>query len=199
MEKSDEVILATQTNIIAAIAPSGEDVVTYYDVKVLRTWKGSHKVGDTLTFSEPSGIITCTRPHDYNQVGKGQSLFQTITDGGPGPLGSGPHILFLRQSHGNEVQLTPGLRLTGGDGMQGAFSINFPYESDEYKNCSSILSASAEKCNPILEASQAPIFNLQYSTPLFKEYGKMPISEFLKEVQATADSLGYTSSSAVTK
>jgi hypothetical protein len=194
MEKSDEVILASATGSTGAIAPSGEDVVMYFDVKVLRTWKGSHKVGDTVTFSVPSASILCLLPTDHHRDANDKRTFSTIIDGGSSgwPNGNGPHILFLRHSHDEELQLTPGLRLTGGDGIQGVFSIQFPIKSAEFNACSDLRNASAERCNPILEVSEVPVQDGYYSyhDPLFKKYNKMPMSDFLKEVQSAADSLG---------
>jgi hypothetical protein len=56
-----------------------------------------------------------------------------------------------------------------------------------------------EKCNAFLENGQFSVSVPYRLDPLFKKYNGMPLSNFLKEVQATADSLGYAASSAVTK
>jgi hypothetical protein len=196
MEKSDEVVLGSQmSDNITAISPSGQDAVHYYDVKVMRTWKGSHKIGDTLTFAIPSAVATCAQsPSDR------LSLFTTITGGNDwkGLIG-GPYILFLRHSQGDELELIPDFRLAGGDGLQGLFIVAPVLPNSEDQSCYGILAGSAEKCRAILETSQDPVSVRYLRDPLFKKYDKMPISSFLKEVQATADSLGYTPSSAITK
>jgi hypothetical protein len=60
MRKSDEVVLVGPfRNQMSALSPSGAQAVSYYDVRVLRSWKGSHKVGDLLTFVLPFGAVNC--------------------------------------------------------------------------------------------------------------------------------------------
>ncbi len=60
MQNSDDVILASNfTDEIDALAPSAEDAIEYYVVKVLRTFKGSHKVGDLVTYTLPGGGVYC--------------------------------------------------------------------------------------------------------------------------------------------
>ena len=49
----------------------------------------------------------------------------------------------------------------------------------------------AKLCMEFLETSDLPIAVPLTIDPLFKKYDKMPISEFLREVQDAADSLGY--------
>jgi hypothetical protein len=110
MEQSDEVILtAMPSSSIQAIAPSGNDVVAYIDVKVLRSWKGSHKPGDKVTFTGlTASSINCspeprlnTGPRVTTLVGAG------YVDGGQMKEAN---ILFLRHAQGSETLLTPGLR-----------------------------------------------------------------------------------------
>src|SRR5947209_5129666 len=49
MRNSDEVILASLfTDQMDALAPSRDDVIEYYDVRVLRSWKGTHTPGDLV-------------------------------------------------------------------------------------------------------------------------------------------------------
>jgi hypothetical protein len=180
-------LAGNQIGSLRAISPSGKDAVEYFDVKVLRTWKGSHKVGDTLTFAItdaflPCGVLTL----------KGTPTFFTGSDGWTG-LPYGVSILFLRQPKGAEAQLNSGLRLTGGGGLQGVFSVALPVLSEEGKNCRGldIQHGGLEKCNSFLEASQNPVSVPYRRDPLLKKYDGMPIASFLQEVQSVADSLGY--------
>src|SRR6202012_932804 len=49
MQKSDEVILAGITRRHTVVfSPSGQSAVSYFNVKLLRSWKGPHNVGDTV-------------------------------------------------------------------------------------------------------------------------------------------------------
>jgi hypothetical protein len=60
MQNSEDAILASNfTDEIDALASSAEDAIEYYDVKVLRTFKGSHKVGDLVTCTLPRGGVYC--------------------------------------------------------------------------------------------------------------------------------------------
>jgi hypothetical protein len=198
MEKSDEVVLVGQDSASAlAISPSGKDVAQYYDVKVLRSWKGSHKVGDTLTFAMPGGDLNCLTPGIPHQSWVD---FVTIVEGGPSGNGSlpwGGHILFLRQTHGDETPFLPGLRLTGGNGIQGIYTVPFSLHD---QTCVATLPEDMKTCRAFLETSQIPV-NAQYYAhdPLIKKYDGMPTSDFLRLVQSVADSLGYTSSAVATK
>jgi len=130
MEKSDEVVLGGAfTDSIHSFSPSGTDAVVYSDVRVLRSWKGSHKVGDLLTFGVPWGGVSCKLP-GKRSPGIG---FFTLTGGSDwqGIDHGGPYILFLRYSRGNEGQTISGLRLTGGDGLQGLFEVDRPRPGDD--------------------------------------------------------------------
>ena len=57
MEKSDEVILAGTLDADTVISPNGEGTATYDEVRVIRSWKGPHHAGDTLTFGVPGGDV----------------------------------------------------------------------------------------------------------------------------------------------
>jgi hypothetical protein len=189
MKQSDEVVLAGRPLESAeAISPSGKDAVEYFDIKVLRTWKGSHKVGDTLTFAITNASLRCGA-----LTAKGTPTFSTINFDWKG-LRFGVLVLFLRQSKGTEAQLNMGLRLTGGDGLQGAFSVALSVPSDEEMNCRGldIQHGGLEKCNSFLEASENPVSVPYRRDPLLKKYDGMPIASFLQEVQSVADSLGAT-------
>jgi hypothetical protein len=188
MEKSDEVVLVGQSwASYVGISPSGNDIAEYFDAAVLRSWKGSHKIGDMITYAIPSAHLNCSP----SMVG--EPVFLTFAEGG-GWKGDpwGPKILFLRQSRGEEAQFIPGLRLTGGDGLQGAYMIPFPLHDSscfavdlghEHKH--------AEACRARVEASQIPISAQYRPDPLYKTYDGMSVSSFLQEVDSVARSLGY--------
>ena len=57
----------------------------------------------------------------------------------------------------------------------------------------------AEQCMKFLETSDLPIAVELRIDPLFKKYDKMPVSEFLKEVQDAADSSSKESASNAAK
>ncbi len=98
MQKSDEVVLgAFPIRSKFALSPSDDDAVTYSDVRVLRTWKGSYKPGDVLTFASPSGYVKCG-PELNDQAGT-----FTGRDDMTGPSHKygedGPEVLFLRREN----------------------------------------------------------------------------------------------------
>jgi hypothetical protein len=209
MEKSDEVVLASWADNTTAISPSGEDAVQYFDYVVLRTWKGSHKVGDTLTFANPSGYILCySQPTDRDQSFKisPSSKIRPVatTEVTPPPtmwytgVNSGSPttaVLFLRKSRGSETQLTEGLRLAGGEGTQGMYGVDFNPTTQESITCDGRMAnpKSISHCNAILGATQLPIsFEFDFNEPLRKRYDGMPFSSFLQEMRSVAESLGYT-------
>jgi hypothetical protein len=186
MQKSDEVVLGGAfTSSLKALSPSGRSVVQYFDVRVLRSWKGSLNVGDLLTFGVPWGGVSCRL-----EPRKGSSLgFFTLTGGSDwlGIASGGPWILFLRYSQGNEAQTISGLRLTGGDGLQGFFQVDRPKPGDD---CYAVLPGTGLKCSTALDSSQEPISVRYRLDPLKEKYDKMPVSAFLKEVQSVANSVG---------
>lgn len=193
MQKSDEVVLAGHSiGDTNAISPSGKDVVEYFDVKILRTWRGAHKAGDILTFAVPRASVYCGTETDTDR----SSLVATTFTGGIDWKGighTGPWVLFLRHSRGVEAQLTEGLRLTGGDGLQGVFPILTEKDPEVYSaDCTGILPGGMAKCDAVLEASHVPVSVPYRLDPLKEKYDGMPVASFLKEVQAVADSLGYT-------
>ncbi len=190
MQKSDDVVLVSYLrNQMSALSPSGEDVISYHDVIVLRSWKGSYKVGDLLTYAEPHGAVICEpRPYKSSSLTAWTITGWTKTGGfnWDGPGSSGPSVLFVRQSQGNENQFMPGLRLTGGDGLQGLFIVQSPWTD----KCSGTRPDDILKCSAAQDLSQAPI-KLRYRLdPLKKEFEGMATSSFLKEVQSAADLSG---------
>jgi hypothetical protein len=126
MAISDEVVLAgIATRDANAIAPSGEDAIHSFQVKVLHAWKGDLKVGQTIVFSVPTAMLNCA----INGPDLGSPAFETRSDDERWGLGGGepegPFVLFLRHAQGPERELTPDLRLAGGDGIQGMFWIDY--------------------------------------------------------------------------
>jgi hypothetical protein len=184
MSLSDEVVVASDPlGLASAISPSGEDVGTYFDVKVLRSFKGHSRVGDVLTFGVPRGSVNCEPPpvHSGPFVGA-----QTLNSDWLGPGSLGPYILFLRHSRADETDLLPGLRLTGGDGFQGFFSV---LDRNKRSDCSRGENRLAS-CLAGLETIQEPISVRYRRDPLKEKYDGKPASEFLKEVQSIAESSG---------
>jgi len=185
MHKSDEVVLGGAfTASFKAFSPSGTGVVQYFDITVLRSWKGSHKVGDLLTFGVPWGGVSCRLP------GKGSSGlgFFTLTGGSDwlGIASGGPWILFLRDTQGKEAQTISGHRLTGGDGLQGFFEVDRPQPGDD---CYAVRPGTGQKCSTALDSSQEPISVRYRLGPLKEKYDKMPVSAFRREVQSAADTM----------
>jgi hypothetical protein len=203
MQKSDEVVLATAPKGLSSVlSPSGADVITNYEVEVLRTWKGSHKIGDLLTFAMPLGIVECKSEQVPN------TLYTVGKPDWEGKYLAGPYVLFLRQSRGGETQLMPGLRLAGGSGLQGLFYIR---PDSHYGNYCSFYSPSptsadrcdtacgVQRCNTALHASPFHVSVRYRLDPLKRKYDGMPVPSFLNEVQSVADSLGYTGQAPTTK
>ena len=215
MQKSDEVVLVGRVNgETMAISPSGEDAIMYLDGKVLRTWKGSHRVGDLITVGFPDGSVKCG-PDKYDTpstlTGRDDRLFAAGTYMDEGPL-----VLFVRH---DVTGLVDGFRLTGGDGTQGMFvvkparhseiinersklnacfrasvSCDGPGVRDRYPECRDphIEGGMIAKCNAAANVSQKAVTIGYGRDLLIEKCDGMPISKFLKKVQAVADSLGYT-------
>jgi len=214
MAKSDEVILgSTMRGNISVLSPSGEYAVEYIDVKVLRTWKGSHQVGDTVTFGLPDADVLCAS-RGANAAGISpegnvvspwwngrQPGFGTFTAGGDwGGFHSGPLLLFLRHSQGSEAQHIEGLRLTGGDGVEGMFDFSpLRVTSAEFHACRGDSVRDVATCNEVLSADDLPVSLPYHRGPLFEKYNGTPTFAFLQEVQSVAASLGYAEKSAPSK
>jgi hypothetical protein len=186
MLKSDEVVLGGRygnpvDTYASVLSPSGDQAISYLDVRVLRTWKGSHKVGDLLTFAMPFGGVSCEANRTGPVVGVATRTGGWTDFEGIGS--EGPYVLFLRHSRGDETQIMPELRLTGGSGLQGLFVLTSPLRVD----CTAISSKYRKRCNDQLIASLAPV-KIQYRRdPLKKKYNGMPASVFLREIQSLAD------------
>jgi hypothetical protein len=114
--------------------------------------------------------------------------FFTLTGGQDwlGIASGGPWILFLRYSQGNEEASISGLRLAGGNGLQGFFEVDRPKPGDD---CYAVHPGSGQRCTAALDSSQEPISVRYRIDPLKKKYDKMPVSIFLKKVQSAADGM----------
>jgi hypothetical protein len=185
MQKSDEVVLAARRDQIRAIAPSGDQAVAYFDEQVLRSWKGTHKPGDLLTFAMPYAAISCGSEPGNDRPS--MAVFTATAGSEWDGMSAGPVVLFLRQSSGDETRFTPGLRLTAGDGMQGLFVLHHDDpRSDFDRDCRGGFPSSLAKCNERLDASQETV-KVQYRRdPLKKKYEALLVPDFLKEVESLA-------------
>jgi hypothetical protein len=194
MEKSDEVILAGILDQAYLLSPSGESVASYYEVRVIRNWKGTHGAGDVLTFGVPSGSVDCAPSgpnHSSFTVLRGEGAdWQGVNPG----WGEGPYVyvLFLRQSAGDETHLVQGLRLAAGEGVQGMFLIHvpvpLPFDAEKY--CAGVLDGSVQHCDSYLENSKSPVMDPYDRDPLAQKYAGMPASDFLQEVQSVVAGQG---------
>ena len=197
MENSEEVVLAGRTYSHSwVLSPSSESVATYFDVKVIRTWKGSHNVGDVLTFGIPMGTVHCGETESHHSVS-----FSTM-DGTSDLKGYGyvgPYVLFLRKAQGKEAQLVQGLFPAGGEGLQGMYPIQLPPTSEESRRCNGVLPGHLEWCDSFLDTSQSPIIVPYVHDPLAKQYEGMSMSEFLHEVRAVATEQGLYEKSTTVK
>jgi hypothetical protein len=187
-DASDEVVLVVAAAPDAeTVAPSGTSAITYQDVQVLRSWKGVHKAGDILTYSVPTGTAVCPAARVWSLAS---------SEWGAGAF---LNVLFLRQSKVSEAQTTPGLRLAGGYGFQGQVLLspyttmsstppactNFVYS---YPGKKDAMDQKIQSCNDFIDKSSDPIAFQSRQDPLATRYGKMPISDFLREMQSVAGS-----------
>lgn len=198
MEMSDEVILGGLIGGAVVLSPSGQSVTTYDAVRVIRGWKGSHHVGDVLTFGMPFGTLPCepASPHEFTR------RFEVSPDdiGIPPSLGlpetdSFAYLLFLRKSKGDETNLVQGLRPAAGEGLQGIFLIpvHVPVPPNVYAEdyCLGLQGVKVQHCNAVLQTSQSPVVVPYAHDPLVKKYSGMPASGFLHEVQSAAAGQGF--------
>jgi hypothetical protein len=195
--KSDEVVLAAETyRDDALVAPSGQSVANYYEVYVLRSWKGSHNVGDIMTFGVPVGTVHCGELESHESVSFSTMIGTSeFKNGGH----NGPFVLFLRKAQGGDAQLVQGLLPAGGAGLQGIFTLELPVISEEEDRCGGVLPGEVEWCDAFLETSQNPIIVPYVHDPLAKQYDGMPMSEFLHEVRAVASEQGLYEKSTTSK
>lgn len=179
LQKSDEVVAAILRDNVSVLAPSRDRAILYYDARIVRTWKGTHKAGEVLTFSLPRAAISCGSEPGNDRP---SMVFFTMTAGRDwGTFGTSPVVLFLRQSVGDEMRFLPGLRLTGGDGMQGIFGVNSKLDRDCFT------APSLAMCNANLDVRQEKVIVPYRKDPLKEKYDAMPVPAFLRELQSTAD------------
>ena len=199
VEKSDDVVLAAHHDHVSQLSPSGESTVTYYEVRVIHSWKGSHRAGDILTFGFPGGFIRCEpSAHSYFSVLLGGSDYDYHNDYEYHQDGPYAYVLFLRQSKDKEKQLVQGLRPAAGEGAQGIFPIEIPFPSDAFQNCIDWrINENAQPCDFYLENSQSPIIVPYVRDPLRNKYGGMPASEFLREIQSVVADKGFAEKSSL--
>jgi hypothetical protein len=125
-------------------------------------------------------------------------------------------VLFLRHAQGQEKELTPDLRMTGGDGMQGLFFVDYfvypkgydpdlGYPADQrasqhptmaeqlalHKPCFGVLRGSIETCLANLKVSKDRIRLQNDNDPLRSKYEGMESVKFFAEVDAIASAQGY--------
>jgi hypothetical protein len=187
-DASDEVVLVMAGFPHAeTVAPSGRSAITYLDVQVLRSWKGIHKAGDVLTYSVPTGEAICPAAR--------------VSSLPPAEWGAGTYlnVLFLRQSKDLETQTTPGLRLAGGYGFQGQILLPFstpmsltPPACRSFVNFTpwnkDAMDQNIQSCNDFVDKLSDPIAFQSRQDPIAIRYSKMPISDFLREMQSVAGS-----------
>jgi hypothetical protein len=188
MDVSDDVILAGMLDRAAVISPSGKSLATYEEVRVIRSWKGPHHAGDTLTFGMPLGSVICV-PNEEITYDRPEFTAEPGDFGDLGVPTPGPYVyvLFLRQSKGNETQLVQGLRLASGEGVQGIFLIQVPgptYGSEPEMDCAGVQHWSWQRCDSYMEGSQSPVMVPYAHDPLAKKYNGKPASVFLQEMRS---------------
>lgn len=195
MERSDEVILAGVLDFATVISPSGENTVTYSEVRVVRSWKGPHHGGDTLTFGIPIGEVSCEQTSRRD----GSTFFVAPPDSGIDTAGPWVYVLFLRRARGDETQLVQGFLETAGGGMQGMFAIQVPgptYGSALTElDCAGSQNWSWRRCDSYVGTSKSPVIVFYPPDPLKKLYAGMPASDFLREVQSVAEGRGLAEKS----
>jgi hypothetical protein len=190
MEKSDEVVVTNFMGYTASvISPSGEDVITYMEGRVVRSLKGTHKPGDLVTLAGPQGGIACGP--EETSLGVDKLLWppdQWGTDRTPAlPL------LFLRRSRAGEDDLPQGSLRLAGNGVQGYFALPTSpgFGPNAVALCEGTDASRRKRCNAALDEDTMRIRFGYKSDPLKKMYERATVSQFLQEVQALADRSGY--------
>jgi hypothetical protein len=112
--KSSEYIFVAHINWgSSTLSPSGSDVLTMYEATVIQQLKGRVMPGRNFQFSVPVGVLGLDA-HTTAAV--------SVQDFLPPERGK-RYLLCIRYAHGDERQLTPGMRLTG-DAVQGIFELD---------------------------------------------------------------------------
>jgi hypothetical protein len=181
MEISDEVILAGVYDAVVVLSPTGQSVTTYNEVRVVRSWKGPHHIGDLLMFGVPYGSLTC-------ELSPEGTIMHRFAVDGPYFSRANLYVLFLRQPKGDETKLVRGLFPAAGEGAQGIFQIpvTVPLTINAEDYCVGLADVNAQHCEAIMQTSQSPVVVPYAHDPLAKKYSGMPASDFLREVQSVA-------------
>jgi hypothetical protein len=172
---------------VPAVSPSGKQAMSDYDVTVFPIWKGSHKVGDLLTFALPGGAARCGMVSP--EYGPDHSAAAPPNLDWRDSAG-GPYVLLRHESRGDETQVTPGLRRAGGDTTQGLFALPATYDyrdkygRDRHTDCSAVFSGGGANCIAALDQSQETVKIRYHLDPLKTKYEGMPVPDFRKEVQS---------------
>jgi hypothetical protein len=216
MRASDEVVMVgTPLRWVTALSPSGEDAISYADARVLRSWKGSHKVGDVITLGSWQGTVTCGPSHgEFSGTTVGPSPRFLYHMPSPTYSPDGPYVLFLRRrGEGSQIEA---FRLAGGNDVQGLFDLvpgqlisdrhsaygscfrasydqlachSYPHGwSPEWCRDPQIDAENIAQCNAAVSASKEPIFAKGFDEdPLRGKYQGKPIASFLRAVDTAAD------------
>lgn len=191
-EKSDEIVLVGVHDGAVVLSPSRESVTTYIKARVIRSWKGSHHVGDVLVFGVPAGTLAC-------EPSSSEGFTRRFEVTGPYIARHNLYVLFLRQSQGPETKLVQGLLPAAGAGVQGIFEIPLPTPRPRQTNaedyCAGILGVNVPHCEAIVKTLQSPVAVPYARDPLAKKYAGMPASDFLREVQSVATAQGLAEKS----
>lgn len=217
MQKSDEVVLVgVDLRGVTALSPSEENAVSYDDSRVLRSWKGSHKVGDLITMGSLIGVIHCgleTREFSgTTPLYEGDAVYHGVN---PVYAPAGPFVLFLTHDKSLEIE---SFRLAGGEGLQGRFDLG-PSDSTDLKSPSSscyrasfdqifchayphypkgapafcsderIDQANIAQCLAFLSSNTELMTERGFENdPLRQLYAGKPIASFLKDMEKAAES-----------
>jgi hypothetical protein len=183
---SDEVILAEFKSSVNAIAPDSRNVIKYIDSYVISSWKGTHAAGSIITITIPDGSVNCD---NSVKVNTNTPFAMTSARGGEWQgEGSGPYLLFLKQSSSQESQILPGYRLAGGDGLQGLFGLES--RSKAVWSCHQFTlepsTTLADNCVNDYKQSDLIIRVPNNFDPLKKIYAGHPVLQLLKDVEAAS-------------
>jgi hypothetical protein len=120
--KSEEIVLGHVVRARGLLDPTGESVVTEYDVLVLRSWKGRYKGGSIMKVAVPAGS------YRFRDAVRAQSLVKGFS----GLVDGGRYVFFLVTAGGQLVPDDSALALAG-EGIQGAFLLQDEKVSSVYQ------------------------------------------------------------------
>jgi hypothetical protein len=221
MRKSDEVVMVgTTLRAVTVLTPSGEDALSYTDVRILHSWKGTHKIGEVTTLEMPEGFLGCGPSHvefSGTQVGPLPEVGYHTPSHAYSP--DGPYLLFLR--HATEESEIKVFRLAGGNGLQGFFDlipdqiisgVHSPYascflasydpgwchsdphgRSPEWCRNSKIDAQNISQCNEVVRVGEDAIFVHGVDQDrLRQKYQGQPGGSFLRALDSAAAELTNT-------